>query len=201
MNFRIKNLMLFLTFALVSVNIKSISEDKIHEIERDFHSCWNTGDYITQTASICSIDSGIQEVVDILAKFRTLINGLSNLSSTYYLYRYGAGYEWPINVTITLEVILRSFYIFKDIKIWENGDAIVSDSNDKKCDKNLKYKKLCQYLWLTLNKALPIIVNNVKGCKSKVYYLSAISCIYSELCRQYLMYRMIENKQKSINAK
>ena len=196
MNFSKKTLSIFLAFTLFSANIKGISEERMREIEVAFFHSWNVGDCITQVSSIYSSDTTNRKTIDILAKFRTLFNVVANLSNCSALYRYRKSIPWPFNAAVVLEGILRSLNVVKDVKIWKKSNVIESVNNTQKSNTNLKYKKLCQYLWLTLDKFLPLIVSKYKGRGSNAHQCMTLLSVYSDLIRQHFMYKMIENKQK-----
>ena len=152
--------------------------------------CSSFGDYLVQLASIYSIDTTNEKVVDALAKLRMLFNGI--------LIYFGIGR-------------LKALYLLKDLEISKNSSSIAS-CNKRRNDKNLKNKKLWQYSWLTLNKILRsnyvtgklgslgklIVRGPENSIESDIGWAAVFWTILltdiSEICRQYLKYEMIENK-------
>lgn len=155
------------------------------------------GNYLTQLASIYSIDSADKKVVDILAKLRIMFNGIFIYKFAKYLYDFGLNFELPsMEISNILTSCVRCYNIFKDIQISKNSDAI-SSSNKSRKDKNLEDKKRLHYVWLTLNTLalLPCLHEKLKINRNNIGYYTYIVQRISELYRQYLMYEMIENKQ------
>lgn len=143
---------------------------------------WGSGfdilDYLVQLASIHSIDTQKEKVVDILAKLRILVNACKICLNLKGMYETGRGFYESIKwnsqfgksfyesitnlyksgqvlpsseLTRIANILLRGSNIIKDVNISKNCYGIAS-GNKIRNDKKLKSKKIWQSMWLTLNK-------------------------------------------------
>lgn len=152
--------------------------------------------YLTQIFSIRNINSAKERDIKSLAMMRAFFNGISIFKNIRYWYNSNIDLNLLASkAAITLNMFVRSYYIFKDTKIYKNATKIAL-SNKIRNDKNLRNKKIGQYAWVTLNYFFAPFMKFLKGHESDECYYAYSLVICSELYRQNLMYKMLENKQK-----
>lgn len=172
---------------------KPIIHPQLETVEK-IGNLFDVLEYLIQLCSIYSIDNTNKTIVDTLAKTRMSYNFSEILLRIYKAHRAEFYVGLPMHLTYNIiNVFARGNNIVKDFKISRDVKQISLNNIGRDKDKNLQNKKVYHYIWLSINKVLPFIVE--KNTESWARILS-ILCKFSEFYRQNSISGMIASPKK-----